>query len=119
MIKCSDAMPCGEERRDHCAPNTTGSTGYKDNAGRGFSHGVLRTRRYLMLRFGDASSGKAIRLPYHTLSTILTARDASGRLSRLMAASSPGAFIAPHKARQLRSAPLPPSSAIHSADAGQ
>jgi len=47
------------------------------------------------LRFGDASSGKAFRLPYHTLSTILTARDASGRLSRLMTASSPGASMAP------------------------
>jgi len=48
-----------------------------------------------MLRFDDASSGKAFRLPYHTLSTILTARDASGRLSRLMTASSPGASMAP------------------------
>ena len=34
------------------------------------------------------------RIP-HTLSTILNPRDASGRLSRLMAASSPGALMAP------------------------
>jgi hypothetical protein len=43
------------------------------------------------------------RIP-HTLSTILNPRDATGRLSRLMAASSPGAFIAPQMARRLRSA---------------
>jgi hypothetical protein len=47
MIKCSDAMPSREKRRDHCAPNTTGSTGYKDNAGRGFGHGVLQICSYL------------------------------------------------------------------------
>jgi hypothetical protein len=47
MIKCSDAMPSREKRCGHCAPNTTGSTGYKDNAGRGFGHGVLHIRRYL------------------------------------------------------------------------
>ncbi len=46
----------------------------------------------------------------HTLSTILNPRDASGRLSRLMAASSPGAFIAPQMARRFRSARLFPPS---------
>ncbi len=34
-------------------------------------------------------------LALHTLSTILNPHDASGRLSRLMAASSPGASMAP------------------------
>jgi cyanate permease len=43
------------------------------------------------------------RLP-HTLSTILNARAASGKLSLLTLASSPGAFIAPQIARRLRSA---------------
>ncbi len=33
--------------------------------------------------------------PSHTVSTTLNPRDASGRLSRLMAASSPGTFVAP------------------------
>jgi hypothetical protein len=50
-----------------------------------------------------------------TLSTILTARDANGMLSRLLLASSPGAFTAPQIARRLRSPRLSPSSAIHSA----
>jgi len=67
-----------------------------------------------MLRFGDASSGKAIRLPPHTLSNILNALEASGRLSRLVAAFSPGAFIAPQMARRLRSAMLSESAAIQS-----
>ena len=45
------------------------------------------------LRFGDGSSGKAIQLSPHTLSTNLNPLEASGRLSRLMAASSPGVFM--------------------------
>jgi transposase-like protein len=53
-----------------------------------------------MLRLGDASSGKAIRLPPHTLSTILTARAVNGKLSRLALASSPGALTAPQMARR-------------------
>ena len=48
-----------------------------------------------MLRFGDASGGKAIQLPPLTLSTILTARAVNGKLSRLALASSPGALTAP------------------------
>jgi hypothetical protein len=51
--------------------------------------------------------------PPHTLSTILIPLDASGRLSRLMAASSPGAFMAPQMARRFRSAILSVISAIH------
>jgi hypothetical protein len=51
----------------------------------------------------------------HTLSTILTASAARGKLSLLGLASSPGAFTAPQMARRLRSARLSPSSAIHSA----
>jgi len=68
------------------------------------------------LRFGDASSGTTDQLqwPVLPLSTILIRRDANGRLSRLMAASSPGALIAPQTARQLRSAKLSVSSAIQS-----
>jgi hypothetical protein len=51
----------------------------------------------------------------HTLSTIPNARDASGRMSRLMATCSPGALIAPQTARRLRFAKLSESSAIQSA----
>ena len=40
--------------------------------------------------------------PPHTLSTILNPLDASGRLSRLMAASSPGAFMAPRQPHPTR-----------------
>ena len=46
----------------------------------------------------------------HTLSTTLNPRDARGRLSRLMATPSPGAFIAPQMARRFRSAMLFPPS---------
>ena len=68
-----------------------------------------------MLRFGDASGGKAIQLPPLTLSTILTARAVNVKLSRLALASSPGALTAPQMARRLRSARLSPSSAIQNA----
>jgi hypothetical protein len=34
----------------HRAANTTGSTGYKDNAGGGFGHGVLQIRWHLKPR---------------------------------------------------------------------
>jgi hypothetical protein len=44
------------------------------------------------------------------LSTTLTPRDASGRLSRLLAASFPGTFIAPQMARRFRLAMLFPPS---------
>jgi len=50
----------------------------------------------------------------HTLSTTPNARDASGRMSRLMATSSPGALLAPQAARRLRFAKLSVSSAIQS-----
>jgi len=55
-----------------------------------------------------------VRYTPHTLSNSLNPLDASGRLSRLMAASSPGAFIAAQMARRLRSAILSPSPAIQS-----
>ena len=45
-----------------------------------------------------------------TLSTSLNPRDANAGLSRLTAASSPGAFMAPQMARRLRSARLFPPS---------
>jgi hypothetical protein len=95
MIKCSDAMPSREKRRDHRAPNPTGSTGYKDNAGCGFGHGVLQICLYVMLRVGDVSSGTTSRRHPHTLSAILTARAVNGKPSRLALASSPGALSAP------------------------
>jgi hypothetical protein len=47
-------------------------------------------------------------LALHTLSTILNPHDASGRLSRLMAASSPGAFMA-----QPNTSPHPPFRHLH------
>ena len=47
------------------------------------------------LRVGHKSSGNVYLHPLHTLCTTLNLRDVSGRLSRLMTASSPGAFIAP------------------------
>ena len=50
----------------------------------------------VMLPFGDASSGSAdLHPPPHTFSTSRNPLEASGRLSRLMAASSPGAFATP------------------------
>ena len=65
------------------------------------------------------SEGTDGRTPVHaaalyTLSTLLNPLDASGRLSRLMAVSSRGAFIAPQMARRFRSARLSVSSAIQS-----
>ncbi len=56
---------------------------------------------------GNAAEAETIP---QALSTTLNPRDASGRLSRLMAASSPGTFIAPQMARRFRSAMLFPPS---------
>ena len=48
------------------------------------------SRDSVKLRFGNASSGNADLRPLHALSTTLNTLEASGRLPRLMAASSPG-----------------------------
>jgi transposase-like protein len=53
-----------------------------------------------MLRLGDASSARAIKLPAHTFSTIQTARAVNGKLSRLALAFSAGALTAPQMARR-------------------
>ena len=81
----------------------------------GCSSAVTEWQGFLMLRFGDASSGRAIKLPPHTFSTILTARAVNGKLSRLALAFSAGALTAPQNSPAMRSARLSPSSAIHRA----
>jgi len=70
-------MPRQEEYCDHRAANTTGSTGYKDNAGRGFGHGFLQMCCFFTQLFGETSIDKFVQLFLYTFSTKLAVRDAA------------------------------------------